>query len=62
MHCVLDVIVATTILPFSVKESQGDPLEDCNHTCANNWIEFEDKCYKWSKNKTTWEDAERSCR
>merc|ERR1712037_780266 len=40
--------------------------EDCNHTCANNcsdgWIQFEEKCYKWSKDEKTWEDAERFCR
>merc|ERR1712110_500437 len=40
--------------------------EDCSHSCmddcSDGWIQFEDKCYKWSKDQMTWEDAERSCR
>ena len=58
-HYIICVIIAHTGFTITLEE-------DCNDTCMNNcsdgWIQFEDKCYKWSNEQKTWEDAERSCR
>ena len=53
----------STFVPICIITTFPDKCSGtCMDKCSSSWIRHEDKCYKLSKSKKSWSDAEKSCR
>ena len=44
-----------------VKAAKGENLTNCLTSCPDPWEEMANRCYLWSEEKLSWEDAEHFC-